>query len=127
MQNRTRILAAMHERGVRLLLGSDAPQQFNVPGFSIHHEMRSMAAAKMTPYDVLRTGTAAAGEYLGPRGEPFGTVAVGQRADLILLDADPLASLDHVARRAGVMVRGRWLPEAEIQTRLAAMARSRQQ
>ena len=125
MQNRTRILAAMHQAGVRLLLGSDAPQQFNVPGFSIHHEMRSMAEAKMTPYEILRTGTAAAGEYLGPRGEPFGTIAVGQRADLILVDASPLTTLENVARRSGVMVRGRWLPEAEIQKRLTTMAEAR--
>jgi imidazolonepropionase-like amidohydrolase len=125
MQNRTRILAAMHQAGVRILLGSDAPQQFNVPGFSIHHEMRSMADARMTPYDILRTGTAAAGEYLGKRGEPFGTIAVGQRADLILVDANPLTSLANVARRSGVMVRGRWLPEADIQKRLAAIAEAR--
>jgi imidazolonepropionase-like amidohydrolase len=122
MQNRTRILAAMHQAGVRLLLGSDAPQQFNVPGFSIHHEMRSMAEAKMTPYDVLRTGTAAAGEYLGTKEEPFGTIAVGQRADLILVDGNPLSDLRNVARRSGVMVRGRWLPETEIQKRLAGIA-----
>jgi imidazolonepropionase-like amidohydrolase len=126
MQNRTRVLAAMHQAGVRLLLGSDAPQQFNVPGFSILHEMRSMAEAKMTPYEILRTGTTAAGEYLGTKNEPFGTIAVGQRADLVLLDANPLSSLDNVTRRAGVMVRGRWLPEADIQKRLATIAQSRQ-
>jgi imidazolonepropionase-like amidohydrolase len=126
MQNRTRILAAMHQAGVRLLLGSDAPQQFNVPGFSIHHEMQSMAEAKMTPYDILRTGTAAAGEHLGTKDEPFGTIAVGQRADLILVEGNPLSDLRNVARRAGVMTRGRWLPETEIQKRLAAIAQSRQ-
>jgi imidazolonepropionase-like amidohydrolase len=116
------LLKAMSDANVRILLGSDAPQQFNVPGFSIHHEMRSMAEAKMTPYDVLRTGTAAAGEYLGTKEEPFGTIAVGQRADLILVDGNPLSDLRNVARRSGVMVRGRWLPETEIQKRLAGIA-----
>ena len=80
----------------------------------------------MTPYDVLRTGTAAAGEHLGTKAEPFGTIAVGQRADLILVDGNPLGDLRNVARRSGVMVRGRWVPEADIQKRLTAIAQSRQ-
>jgi imidazolonepropionase-like amidohydrolase len=52
-------------------------------------------------------------------------VAPGRRADLILLDADPLVDVANLPRRAGVMVAGRWLPEAEIQTRLAEIARAR--
>ncbi len=49
-------------------------------------------------------------------------MAVGNRADLILLDANPLADVSNVARRAGVMVRGRWLPAAELDRMLAEMA-----
>ena len=49
-------------------------------------------------------------------------MAAGHRADLLLLEANPLDDVGNVARRAGVMVRGRWLPEAEIQTRLARIA-----
>jgi imidazolonepropionase-like amidohydrolase len=70
------------------------------------------------------TGTRNVGEYF--RGdEPFGTVAAGQRADLVLLDANPLADVANVSRIAGVMARGRWVSRAEIDARLEAMAASR--
>ena len=122
IDNRMRILEALSNAGARILLGSDAPQQFNVPGFSIHHEMRRMVDAGMTPYEVLRSGTAAVGAHFRTEGN-FGNIAIGQRADLILLSANPLEDVANVQRREGVMVDGRWLPEAEIQKRLAEIAR----
>jgi len=121
IDNRLRILRALQAGGVSILLGSDAPQQFNVPGFSIHREMKRMLDAGMTPYDVLTSGTANVGEHFKSK-DAFGTVAVGTRADLILLDANPLEDVAHIERRSGVMVRGRWLPESEIQTRLGEIA-----
>ena len=72
-----------------------------------------MQEAGLTPYQVLESGTRNVAEYaakdLNLDGK-FGTVAPGNRADLILLDANPLADARNVAKRAGVMVRGRWLP-----------------
>lgn len=121
---RRRLLRDLHAAGAPIALGSDAPQFFNVPGFSIHHEMRMMQAAGLTPYQVLATGTREAGRYFGPKAG-FGTIAPGQRADLILLTANPLENLANVERRAGVMVRGRWLPESEIQARLEKIAAAR--
>jgi imidazolonepropionase-like amidohydrolase len=103
-------------------LGSDAPQFFNVPGFSIHHEMRMMAAAGLSPFDVLATGTRDPARYFGTP-DAFGTIAPGRRADLILLEADPLEDLANVQRRVGVMVRGRWLSEEAIQAGLERIAR----
>jgi imidazolonepropionase-like amidohydrolase len=75
----------------------------------------------MTPYQVLRSGTIDVGRHYGSRGE-FGAIAIGHRADLILLTANPLQDVANVQRRDGVMLRGRWLPEAEIQKRLAQIA-----
>lgn len=121
IENRMRLLRAMHEGGVRILFGTDAPQQFSVPGFSIYREMHRMGEAGMTPYDILRTATANAGEYFKDK-DSFGTVAPGQRADLVLLKANPLEDISNVSRQAGVMVRGRWLPETEIQSRLGEIA-----
>jgi len=115
--NRMRLLKALHEGGVKVLLGSDAPQRFSVPGFSIHREMKRMADAGMKPYDILRSGTYNVGLYLKEKDD-FGTIEVGKRADLILLEANPLENISNIARRSGVMVRGRWLPEREIQSRL---------
>lgn len=121
---RRELLMALHGAGAPIALGSDAPQFFNVPGFSIHHEMAMMQAAGMTPYEVLATGTRAPAEYFGTP-EDFGTIQPGRRADLILLNADPLADLENVKNRAGVMAAGRWLPEEEIQDRLAGIAERR--
>lgn len=118
---RRELTKALHDGGALLALGSDAPQFFNVPGFSIHHEMRMMVDAGLSPYRVLATGTVGPAVYFGT-GEEFGTVAAGRRADLILLEANPLEDIANVQRRAGVMVRGSWLPEDEIQQRLAAIA-----
>ena len=119
--NRMRLLKALHDGGVKILLGSDAPQRFSVPGFSIHREMKRMADAGMKPYDILRSGSYNVGLYLKEK-DNFGTIEVGKRADLILLDANPLEEIGNIARRSGVMVRGRWLSEREIQSRLDQIA-----
>ncbi len=122
VQLRHDLLKALHDGGANIALGSDAPQFFNVPGFSTHREMAMMVAAGLTPYEVLVTGTRKPADYLGTPDD-FGQVAPGHRADLILLEANPFEDIAHVQRRAGVMVRGRWYPEAEIQERLQAIAR----
>lgn len=121
VEMRGRLIKALHDAGAGLLLGSDAPQIFQVPGFSIHHELRFLVAAGLTPYQALATGTRNVARFLGEE-EQFGTVATGRRADLILLEADPLADVANVRRRAGVMLNGRWLSEADIQSGLAAIA-----
>jgi cytosine/adenosine deaminase-related metal-dependent hydrolase len=123
IQNRMRLLKALNDGGVKILLGSDAPQRFSVPGFSIHREMKRMADAGMKPYDILRSGTYNVGLYLKEK-DNFGTIEVGKRADLILLNANPLENISNIARRSGVMVRGRWLSEREIQSRLDQIAAS---
>jgi imidazolonepropionase-like amidohydrolase len=119
------MLKALADAGARLLMGTDSPQLFNVPGFALHREIGVMAAAGLSPFVVLESGTRNVGLYasedLGLDGA-FGTVAPGRRADLVLLEANPLADVANVARRAGVMVRGRWLPEAEIRARLEEIA-----
>lgn len=118
---RRELTRALHAAGAPIALGSDAPQFFNVPGFSIHHELRMMVAAGLTPYEVLVTGTRAPAPYFGTPGA-FGTVEPGRRADLVLLEANPLEDVANVQRRVGVMVRGQWLPEAQIQARLERIA-----
>jgi imidazolonepropionase-like amidohydrolase len=123
IQNRMRLLKVLNDGGVKILLGSDAPQRFSVPGFSIHREMKRMADAGMKPYDILRSGTYNVGLYLKEK-DNFGTIEVGKRADLILLNANPLEDISNIARRSGVMVRGRWLSEREIQMRLGQIAAS---
>lgn len=122
LEIRKKVLAALRDRGVLIVFGTDAPQIFNVPGFSIHREMEIMASAGLTPYEILASGTRNAAEHF--HSEEFGQVAVGRRADLILLEENPLDDIAHMAEPAGVMVRGRWLPKAEIDARLAELASS---
>lgn len=120
-ENRAVLLKALHEGGVRILFGTDAPQQYSVPGFSIHRELAAMRAAGLSNFAVLQTATKNVGDYY-KQVDAFGTVAAGQRADLLLLRGNPLEDLGHVAKRAGVMVRGRWLAESDIQAGLAQIA-----
>jgi imidazolonepropionase-like amidohydrolase len=114
---RRRLIRELHDAGVPVLLGTDSPQVFSVPGFSIHHEMRVMVESGLTPYEVLHSGTKAVADFYG--AGDFGTVAPGQRADLVLLNANPLEDVTNFADNAGVMANGRWIPRAEIDARLA--------
>jgi imidazolonepropionase-like amidohydrolase len=120
---RRRLIQALHAAGAGLLLGSDAPQIYNVPGFSTHRELESLVASGLTPFQALETGTRNVATYFGTQKET-GTIEQGKRADLVLLDGDPLADIGNTARRSGVMVRGRWLPQAEIDRRLAEVAKA---
>ena len=114
---RRRLIKSLHDGGVPFALGSDAPQTWNVPGFSVHRELKAIVDAGLTPFQALRTGTANIGTYFGTTD---GVVAQGQRADLLLLDANPLADITNSSRIAGVMYNGRWLSKEEIDKRLAA-------
>jgi imidazolonepropionase-like amidohydrolase len=120
---RRRLIQALHAAGAGLLLGSDAPQIFNVPGFSTHRELESLVASGLTPYQALETGTRNVALFFGTL-KATGTIERGKRADLILLDANPLADIRNTTKRSGVMVRGRWLPQAEIERRLAEVEKA---
>ena len=119
------MLRELGRNGNRILMGTDSPQMMNVPGFALQHEIRAMRAAGLTPAQILESGTRNVSRYVEQwlKGDArFGSVAVGQRADLVLLDGDPLADIDNLQKRAGVMVRGRWLPADEIRRGLEQIA-----
>jgi len=118
---RRELIKALHEGGAGLLLGSDAPQIFNVPGFSLHRELEAMVAAGLTPYEALRLGTANPAVFFDKSGD-FGTVREGLAADFILAAGNPLENVSALARPEGVMVRGRWLDRAELDRGLEAIA-----
>ena len=119
---RRKILRALHSGGANIALGTDSPQIFSVPGFSIHHEMSLYAEIGMTPYQILELGTRRPSEYFGATDD-FGTVEVGKRADLLLLAENPLEDVMNLKSRVGVMIGGRWLPTNEIDLRLESIAR----
>lgn len=117
---RRRLIRDLAHAGGGVLLGSDAPQVGNVPGFSIPRELASYVAAGLTPFQALQTGTVNVARFFGAERE-FGTVEAGKRADLVLLEGNPLEDIRNFSRQAGVMVRGRWLPKADMDARLASL------
>lgn len=114
---RRKLILELHHAGAGLLLGSDSPQVFNVPGFATHRELDALVAAGLTPFEALRTGTVAVDEFLGSN---TGIVAVGREADLVLLDANPLVDIRNSRRIHGVMMRGQWHAAATLSRGLEA-------
>lgn len=114
---RRRLIRELYDGGVPVLLGSDAPQVWNVPGFSAHRELQLYVEAGLTPYEALRTGTIEIARHLGEEGRS-GVVRPGARADLILLDENPLEDIENTMRIAGVVVDGRWISAEERERRL---------
>lgn len=118
---RRQLIKALHDAGAGLLLGSDAPQVFNVPGFSLHREFIAMLDTGLTPYQVLRMGTANPAIFFG-EAAGFGTLREGLAADLLLLEGNPLDAPELLARPLGVMLRGEWLDRELLDRRLGEIA-----
>jgi imidazolonepropionase-like amidohydrolase len=116
---RRRMLKALQDGGVGILLGSDAPQVFDVPGFSAHDELSYYVVAGLTPYEALRTGTVQAGVFL--KDNNIGVIREKAYADFVLLSANPLESIANTRRIEGVMLRGKWLDKAYIESCLKAL------
>ncbi len=113
---RRKLIYECQKNGVGLLLGCDAPQVFNVPGFSTHNELKYLVEAGLTPYQALLTGTVNVAKYLNLADA--GTLKPGAIADLILINGNPLADITNTKNVEGVMVRGKWLSKSEIETGL---------
>ncbi|GAA4405596.1 amidohydrolase family protein [Nibrella viscosa] len=121
LQIRRQLIKACQDNGVELLLGSDAPQVFNVPGFSIHHEMQYMVDAGLTPYQTLRTGTVNVARFFNK--PDWGTVKTGNVSDLVLLSGNPLRDISQTRNIEGVMIGTNWLSKDFIQQQLKRLER----
>lgn len=115
---RKQLIAECYRAGVPVLLGSDSPQIFNVPGFSIHWELAAMAEAGLTPFEALSTGTTEPARFYG-QSDQWGSIAPGRAADLIVLRDDPLDDIANTRSIEAVMVRGRYLARDELDAGLA--------
>lgn len=109
---RRKLILACQQNGVGLLLGCDAPQIFNVPGFSTHHELEYLVRAGLTPYQALRTGTVNVATYLGR--PDAGVIKPGAIADVILLTGNPLKDITQTQKIEGVALGGKWMTKASI-------------
>ncbi len=119
--DRKRAVGIFHKGGARILLGTDMGNPFVIAGFSVHEELRNLAASGLSNYEALRAGTSGAAEFM-KAGAEWGTVAKGRRADLILVEGNPLEDVANAAHRVGVMIRGAWCSEEELRGRLEALA-----
>ncbi len=113
---------ALYRAGARLLVSADAPQIFLVTGFGTHQEMQAMAQAGIPTYPILEAATRNAAEYL--RRKDAGIIAAGRRADLVLLDANPLTDIANASRIRGVMVSGKWLDRPTLDQMLREVERA---
>jgi len=112
----------MHRAGVPILAGTDVGNPFVYPGFSLHDELGLLVEAGLTPAAALRAATLDPARYLGV-ADSLGSVARGKRADLVLLDADPLADIANTRRIRAVVARGRYLDRAALDALLAEAKR----
>lgn len=117
LELRRQFVKAFHRSGGLVLLGSDAPQVFNVPGDSLHVEMAMMVDAGLSPAEVLRSASILPAAHFG-KDDEYGSIEPGKSADFVLLANNPLDNIHHTRGIKGVMTRGRWLSDNEIKRRL---------
>ena len=106
-----------------MVLGVDSGFRYVLPGYSIHDELRLAVEAGLTPFQALRLSTVNAAVFL-EKQEEMGVIGAGKRADLLLLQENPLQDVAHVGKRVGLMVDGRWFSEKRLKEKLADIARS---
>ena len=116
VENLSALLLDFHQAGVPLLLGTDSFGSL-VPGFSIHKELELIVAAGISAYDALRMGTANVAAYLD-EADSAGTIEVGKRADLVLLDGNPLTNIRNTRDVRGVYTQGKWYPAPQLNSML---------
>ncbi|MFO1018202.1 MAG: amidohydrolase family protein [Hyphomonadaceae bacterium] len=119
-----RLVRASYEAGVPILPGTDANVPGVAPGFSLHDELEALARAGLPNRYILEAATRRSADFLGV-SEDRGTVEVGKRADLLLLEADPLEDVANTRRIAAVIVNGRVLGIAELHEGMEALAARR--
>lgn len=110
---RNKLIKAIHDAGGKLMAGSDTPEFLWLYGFALHHELKALRDAGISNYAALAAGTRNPHEFFGTLNKA-GTVEKGKRADLILLNTDPLADISATKDRAGVMLKGKWYTQAEL-------------
>ncbi|HUP00300.1 MAG TPA: amidohydrolase family protein [Gemmatimonadota bacterium] len=115
------LVKRLHEGGATVLLGTDAGNNFVLPGWSAHAELAQLVQSGLTPYEALVAGTRNAARFLGA-GEETGMITVGRRADLVLLAGNPLQDISNAGLILGVAVRGRWLPRDRLREGLEEQA-----
>jgi hypothetical protein len=116
-----KIVAALQRAGAPLMAGTDTPNPYVIPGDSLKDELQLFVDAGLTPGEALHSATAAPAQFRSESGKS-GVVLPGASADLLLVDANPLEDIAALRKVSGVMLRGKWLPRADLDHQLESVA-----
>ena len=112
------LVKTMHEAGVQLMAGTDGPDPYVLPGFSLHEELEWLVKSGFTPLQALQAATIGPAVFLS-KTDKYGVAEVGQVADLVLLDANPLQDIRNTKKIFGVVVGGKYYSRAALDKMLA--------
>jgi len=117
-ENDRKLAGEMHRAGVRLLAGSDALDRYVFVGISLHEELKELVGAGLAPLEALQTATRNPADFLGRNDS--GIIAAGNRADLVLLDANPLEDIANTRRISSVVLKGKYLSRVKLDSMLSS-------
>jgi len=117
-QKQIEVVGMMKRAGVDFIAGSDTANPYVFPGFSLHDELALLVQAGFTPMEALQAATRDPARYLG-RLDSAGTIEKGKIADLVLLDANPLAEIGNTRKVNAVVVGGSLITKPELDKMLA--------
>jgi imidazolonepropionase-like amidohydrolase len=112
---RRRSFAALRHAGVTILAGSDACNPADLPGAGLHLELTKLVEAGLTPGEALRAATTDNARFLAGPDADFGTIAVGTRADLVLVAGDPVVHIAELGQITAVILEGSVLTRQALQ------------
>jgi N-acetylglucosamine-6-phosphate deacetylase len=122
IQESLEVVGKMSAAGVPIMAGTDTTAPNVFPGFSLHEDLEYLVKAGLTPMQALQAATSKPAEFLG-RSAGQGTIQVGKRADLVLLDGDPLVDIRNTQKIRAVVVNGKLLDRSELDRLLAGVER----
>ncbi len=121
VEYRNKLIKAIHDAGGKIMAGSDSPEFLFLYGFSMHRELKALKDAGLSNYAVLESATKNPAQFFGTL-ESVGTIEKGKQADLILLNANPLKDIAATENRAGVMLKGKYYTQDEMNRWLEKIA-----
>ncbi len=107
------LVKAMHSAGVQFMAGTDGPDPYVFPGFSLHEELEWLVKSGFTPLQALQAATFNPALFL-TKGDKYGVAEIGRVADLVLLDANPLDDIRNTRKIFGVVLGGKYYSRAAL-------------